>query len=178
MPERQGGRQGGAQGGREDSLASSLTKLPDLNSEDSNQGGGREGPREALRAPNSRVQQAAARPPSLPTRDHGPSLEPSQLAATQANSTRGHRRPDQLSGVDVGRRSRAARRTDPAQRPTRRLVSLATAAAYADVSTRTLRRYIAQGRITGYRVGPRLVKVDLIEVDQLARPIPTVRSSG
>jgi excisionase family DNA binding protein len=49
-------------------------------------------------------------------------------------------------------------------------------AAYADVSTRTLRRYIAQGRLTGYRVGPRLVKVDLSELDQLARPIPTVRS--
>ena len=36
----------------------------------------------------------------------------------------------------------------------RRLVSLAAAAAYADVSTRTLRRYISQGRLTGYRVAP------------------------
>lgn len=61
---------------------------------------------------------------------------------------------------------------------TRRLVSLAVAAVYADVSTRTLRRYISQGRLTGYRVGPRLVKVDLHEVDQLARPIPTARGPG
>ena len=61
---------------------------------------------------------------------------------------------------------------------TRRLVSLDTASAYADVSTRTLRRYISQGRLTGYRVGPRPVKVDLIEVDQLARPIPTARGPG
>ena len=59
--------------------------------------------------------------------------------------------------------------------PPRRLASLATAAAYADVSTRTLRRYISQGRLTGYRVGPRLVKIDLRELEALARPIPTAR---
>ena len=62
--------------------------------------------------------------------------------------------------------------------PPRRLASLATAAAYADVSTRTLRRYISQGRLTGYRVGPRLVKVDLRELEALARPIPTARGRG
>jgi excisionase family DNA binding protein len=60
----------------------------------------------------------------------------------------------------------------------RRLVSLATAAAYADVSTRTLRRYIAQGRLTGYRVGPRLVKVDLNELQNLASPIPSAERRG
>jgi excisionase family DNA binding protein len=57
-----------------------------------------------------------------------------------------------------------------------RLVSLAAGAAFADVSVRTLRRYIAQGRLTGYRVGPRLVKVDLNELEQLARPIPAARA--
>ena len=69
-------------------------------------------------------------------------------------------------------------RTDPATRATgtRRLVGLSAAAAYADVSTRTLRRYIAHGRLTGYRVGPRLIKIDLNEVDRLARPIPTASS--
>jgi excisionase family DNA binding protein len=55
----------------------------------------------------------------------------------------------------------------------RRLTSLADAARYADLSVRTIRRYIAQGRLTGYRVGPRLVKVDLDDLDKLARPIPT-----
>jgi excisionase family DNA binding protein len=60
--------------------------------------------------------------------------------------------------------------------PPRRLASLATAAEYADVSTRTLRRYISQGRLSGYRVGPRLVKVDLTELEALARPIPTARA--
>lgn len=77
----------------------------------------------------------------------------------------------------AGRSWRASKapRSDPVQpaKGARRLASLSTAAAYADVSTRTLRRYISQGRLTGYRVGPRLVKVDLNEVDRLAQPIPT-----
>lgn len=73
------------------------------------------------------------------------------------------------------KRSRS-RRDVPAG--TRRLVSMATAAAHADVSVRTLRRYIAQGRLTGYRLGPRLVKVDLNEVDRLAQPIPNARASA
>ncbi|MDH3026837.1 helix-turn-helix domain-containing protein [Gordonia alkanivorans] len=53
----------------------------------------------------------------------------------------------------------------------RRLESLAVAAEYADVSPRTLRRYIASGRLVGYRVGPRLLKVDLNDVDTLLRPV-------
>lgn len=57
-------------------------------------------------------------------------------------------------------------------RPTR-LTSVENAASYADVSTRTIRRWIADGRIPGYRVGPRLVKVDLADLDSLARRIPT-----
>jgi hypothetical protein len=64
-------------------------------------------------------------------------------------------------GRDGGRRkSSGASRADVARRAkgTRQLVGLSAAAAYADVSTRTLRRYIAQGRLTGYRVGPRLVR--------------------
>lgn len=55
----------------------------------------------------------------------------------------------------------------------RRLASIAAAAEDADVSARTIRRYIAEGRLTGYRVGPRLLKIDLAELHALARPIPT-----
>jgi len=73
------------------------------------------------------------------------------------------------------RRARSPGRVDRAER---RLVSLATAPEYADVSTRTLRRYISHGRLTGYRVGPRLIKVDLNELDRLARPIPTAHRPG
>jgi excisionase family DNA binding protein len=57
--------------------------------------------------------------------------------------------------------------------PRRRLASTTEAAIYADLSTRTIRRYIAEGRLPGYRVGPRLVKIDLDDLDSLAQPIPT-----
>jgi len=55
----------------------------------------------------------------------------------------------------------------------RRLVSLPDAADYASCSTRTLRRRISDGSLTGYRMGPRLIRVDLAELDNLLRPIPT-----
>lgn len=55
--------------------------------------------------------------------------------------------------------------------PERRIVSLPEAAKIANVCPRTLRRYIAAGRLAGYRVGPRLVKVDLADVEALLRPI-------
>ena len=58
--------------------------------------------------------------------------------------------------------------------PRRRLAPLADAVDYFGVSTKTLRRYIASGLITGYRTGPRMIRVDLNELDVLlARPIPT-----
>lgn len=60
----------------------------------------------------------------------------------------------------------------PPQRRT--LLSLDDAATYLGVTTRTLRRYIAAGRLNGYRVGPRLLRVDLAELDALLRRIPTV----
>lgn len=57
--------------------------------------------------------------------------------------------------------------------PTRNLRSLGDAADYAQVSPRTLRRYISAGRLTGFRIGPRAIRVDLDEIDALLRPIPT-----
>jgi len=55
----------------------------------------------------------------------------------------------------------------------RSLVSVAVAAEYASVAPKTIRRYIAAGRLNGYRMGPRLIRVDLAELDELLRPIPT-----
>ena len=55
----------------------------------------------------------------------------------------------------------------------RRLASLAKAAAYVDTSPRTIRRAIADGRLTSYRFGPRTLRVDLNEIDAVLRPIPT-----
>lgn len=63
----------------------------------------------------------------------------------------------------------------PPAHPTR-LVPLAYAAAYFQVSVKTLRRRIADGTIAGYRVG-RLIRVDLDELAQsLVVAIPSARS--
>lgn len=57
---------------------------------------------------------------------------------------------------------------------TRRLVGLTEAAAYAGASTKTIRRRISDGTITGYRMGAKSIRVDLNEIDdRLLRPIPT-----
>ena len=64
-----------------------------------------------------------------------------------------------------------------AEPTTRRITSINAAAEYAGVSTKTIRRYIAAGRLTGYRFGPRLVKINLSEVDALLRPVPTTQAS-
>ncbi|OYO07882.1 DNA-binding protein [Enemella evansiae] len=54
------------------------------------------------------------------------------------------------------------------------LVSQQVAAAHAGVSVDTIRRRIADGSLTGYRFGKRMIRVDLNELDALLRPIPTV----
>lgn len=54
----------------------------------------------------------------------------------------------------------------------RSLESLAEAAERLHVHPRTVRRLIAAGTLTGYRLGPRLLRVDQSEVDALLRPIP------
>lgn len=64
----------------------------------------------------------------------------------------------------------------PSNPATRRLVTLTDAATYAAVSTKTIRRWIAAGNITGYRLGKRALRVDLHELEAFARPIPA--SSG
>jgi len=63
-----------------------------------------------------------------------------------------------------------------ATRSSRRLASITDAADYAAISTRTVRRRIACGDLAGYRVGPRLIRVDLTELDAMMRPIPTASS--
>jgi excisionase family DNA binding protein len=55
----------------------------------------------------------------------------------------------------------------------RRLVSLAAAAEYAGCHPRTIRRRIADGDLTGYRFGPRGVRIDLDELYASFTPIPT-----
>lgn len=51
------------------------------------------------------------------------------------------------------------------------LIGLQEAADYCDVSYRTVRRWVADGRINAVRVGPRLLKVDAAELDKLLQPV-------
>jgi excisionase family DNA binding protein len=57
--------------------------------------------------------------------------------------------------------------------PGRNLRSIRAAASRADCSEKTIRRYVAQGKLTGYRFGPRILRVDMDEVDALLQQIPT-----
>ena len=52
----------------------------------------------------------------------------------------------------------------------RRYVKPAEAAEYLGVTPRTIRQMIADGRLTGYRSGQRLVRVDLNEIDAAMTP--------
>lgn len=60
--------------------------------------------------------------------------------------------------------------------PARRLISLTEAAQHLGVHKATIRRRIADGTLTGHRIGPRLIRVDLNEVDSLLRAIPAGRA--
>lgn len=53
----------------------------------------------------------------------------------------------------------------------RRFTTVPDAAAYAGVSTQTLRRMIDRGELPAYRIGERNVRVDLADLDAIARPI-------
>lgn len=57
-------------------------------------------------------------------------------------------------------------------RTTRRLASISEAAEYAACNPRTIRRRIADGSLSGYRMGARLIRVDLNELDAFLRRIP------
>lgn len=59
-----------------------------------------------------------------------------------------------------------------AARQSRRYASIDQAAQLVGVSSRTIRRRIADGSIAGYRFGPRVIRVDLDEVDSLLKRIP------
>ena len=58
----------------------------------------------------------------------------------------------------------------------RRLASIPSAADYAACSTKTIRRRIADGSLTGYRFGARVIRVDLDDLDDLLRPIPSAKA--
>jgi len=55
--------------------------------------------------------------------------------------------------------------------PEPRWATVAEAAIYAGMSERTIRRWISQERLTGHRIGPRRIQVDLNDVDALRTEI-------
>lgn len=57
----------------------------------------------------------------------------------------------------------------------RRYETLQSAADRLAVDTRTLRRWIAAGRLEAYRTGPRLLRLDVDEVDALLAPVSAGR---
>lgn len=59
-----------------------------------------------------------------------------------------------------------------------RYVTLETAAKHVSVTVPGIRKFIAEGRLTGYRLGKRAIRVDMREVDALLVPIPSAKSGG
>ena len=60
--------------------------------------------------------------------------------------------------------------------PRPRYASIPAAAQMYDVDYKTVRRWIASGLIHGYRIGDRLIKVDLDEIE--AKAVQVVPSAG
>ncbi len=66
---------------------------------------------------------------------------------------------------------------DPAP-PAPQYETLAEVAARYNCSTKTVRRRIAEGKLTAYRLGPHLIRIDRAEADALLRPIPAAAHSA
>lgn len=78
-------------------------------------------------------------------------------------------RPASLLGVDADDLmvSKASRQLGP------RWARIGDAAEYAGVPTRTLRGWISSGLLPAYRLGPKIIQIDLNDVDAMRRRIPT-----
>lgn len=63
----------------------------------------------------------------------------------------------------------------PRTKAPQRFASIPDAATQYGVHHQTVRRWISQGRITGYRFGPRMLRVDLDELDAMLRPLATAK---
>lgn len=54
-------------------------------------------------------------------------------------------------------------------------LSIAEAAEYFGVTTRTIHRYIKDGRLPASRLGPRFIRIKVADLDALLSPIPAGR---
>lgn len=73
----------------------------------------------------------------------------------------------------MNHRTTARSAVAPPPKPPRRYESIQSGADRVGVSTRTVRRWLSQGLIMGYRMGPRTIRLDADELDQKMRAIPT-----
>lgn len=53
-------------------------------------------------------------------------------------------------------------------------ITITKAAAQLDCDVITIRRWISQGKLRGYRVGGKMIRIRQDDLDQFIRPIPTV----
>jgi len=66
--------------------------------------------------------------------------------------------------------------TTPSKASRNHYESVGEAADRVGVSTKTVRRWIASGQLAGYRMGPRLLRVDPDDVDAMLKIIPAARA--
>ncbi|MBJ7340638.1 helix-turn-helix domain-containing protein [Mycolicibacterium sp.] len=57
-------------------------------------------------------------------------------------------------------------------------VTISQVAEQYELSTRTIRRYIAEGRLTAYRIGPRVIRLDAEQVRRQLDGDPVGTSDG
>jgi len=57
-----------------------------------------------------------------------------------------------------------------------RLVSMSEAAEHLGICERTMRRYVAEGRVRAFKLGPKIVRFDVNDLDDLLTPIPNGRA--
>lgn len=68
--------------------------------------------------------------------------------------------------------NRATRR-HPAKQIQRAYVGIVEAAIYLDVAPKTIRKLIADGKLPAYRIGQRVLKVKIADLDAVLTPIPS-----
>ncbi|MGP5251486.1 helix-turn-helix domain-containing protein [Brachybacterium alimentarium] len=57
-------------------------------------------------------------------------------------------------------------------------LSIAEAAEQLGLTEKTIRRYIAAGKLPAYRVGSRTVRIKSSDLERLLKPIPTANGGG
>ncbi len=75
----------------------------------------------------------------------------------------------------------ASPRTNPApapEAPSPRWASVRDTAAYLNVGERTVTDKVAKGEIPAYKFGPKLVRIDLNDVDAMMTPITSAADVG